>query len=167
MAAQCQLRGAKVSVALVDVTDRDELNACLTALDTASPIDLLIVNAGIMGGARPHEDIERADVSHAVFETNVLGALNTIHPIVPRMIARRSGQIAIVSSIAGFIPLPDAPSYAASKAAMLSYGLGLRSQLYDKEIKVNVVCPGHVSTLHDRAGDRMETPSRNVAGASS
>jgi len=146
VAAACERRGAEVSTALIDVCARGELEAWLTAFDTSSPIDLLIVNAGITGGVRPNEDIEGAEISCAVFETNVIGALNTIHPILPRMVVRRAGQIAIVSSIAGFIPLPDAPSYAASKAAVLSYGLGLRSLLHDKGIKVNVICPGHVST---------------------
>jgi short-subunit dehydrogenase len=146
VAAECERRGSKVSTALIDVCARDELGAWLTAFDTSSPIDLLIVNAGIMGGTQPREDIERAETSRAVFATNVIGALNTIHPVLPRMVVRRSGQIAIVSSIAGFIPLPDAPSYAASKAAVLSYGLSLRSLLADKGIKVNVICPGHVST---------------------
>ena len=146
VAAECQQRGANVSTALIDVCARDELNAWLTAFDDSSPIDLLIVNAGIMGGAQPNEDVERADISRAVFETNVIGALNTIYPVVPRMIVRGAGQIAILSSIAGFIPLPDAPSYAASKAAMLSYGLALRSLLYDKGLRINVICPGYVST---------------------
>jgi short-subunit dehydrogenase len=146
VAAECQLRGARVSSALIDVRARDELNAWLTAFDANSPIDLLIANAGIMGGSQPNEDIERAETSRCIFETNVIGVLNTIHPIVPRMIARGAGQIAILSSIAGFIPLPDAPSYAASKAALLSYGLALRTLLYDKGLKVNVICPGYVTT---------------------
>jgi short-subunit dehydrogenase len=146
VAAECDQRGAQVSAVLIDVCARETLGAWLTKFDDASPIDLLVVNAGIMGGSLPHEDIERPETSLAVFETNVIGVLNTIHPVLPRMIARGSGQIAILSSIAGFIPLPDAPSYAASKAAVLSYGLALRSLLHDKGIKVNVICPGYVST---------------------
>lgn len=146
VAAECQQRGANVSTALIDICARDELEAWLMAFDDASPIDLLIVNAGIMGGVTPNEDVERAEISRAVFETNVTGALNTIHPLVPRMVGRGAGQIAILSSIAGFIPLADAPSYAASKAAVLSYGLALRSLLHDKGLKVNVICPGYVST---------------------
>jgi short-subunit dehydrogenase len=147
VAVECRQRGAQVSTALVDVCARETMSAWLTKFDDASPIDLLVVNAGIMGGSLPNEDIERPEISLAVFDTNVHGVINTIHPIVPRMIARGSGQIAILSSMAGFVPLPDAPSYAASKAAVLSYGLALRSLLYDKGIKVNVVCPGYVSTL--------------------
>jgi short-subunit dehydrogenase len=69
-----------------------------------------------------------------------------VQPLLPRMVARGGGQIAIVSSIAGFIPLPDAPSYGASKAATLSYGLALRGLLASQGIRVSVVCPGYVRT---------------------
>jgi NADP-dependent 3-hydroxy acid dehydrogenase YdfG len=137
---------AGATTAAIDVRSRERLASWLTTFDSASPIDLLIVSAGIMGGTQPNNAIEQSDTSRAVFETNVMGALNAIHPVLPRMLDRRSGQIAILSSIAGFIPLADAPSYAASKAAVLSYGLGLRSALYDRGIKVSVICPGYVST---------------------
>jgi short-subunit dehydrogenase len=85
-------------------------------------------------------------VAHTLLETNVLGTLNTLQPLLPRMVARAAGQIAIVSSIAAFIPLPDAPSYGASKAAILSYGLALRGLLAPQGIKVSVICPGYVRT---------------------
>src|SRR5215469_6880370 len=100
----CALRGARATTAAMDVRAREELDAWLTAFDAASPVDLLIVNAGIMGGSEPNDAIERPDISLAVFETNVIGVINTIHPLLPRMMARGRGQIAILSSIAGFIP---------------------------------------------------------------
>jgi short-subunit dehydrogenase len=62
------------------------------------------------------------------------------------MMARRRGQIVIVSSIAAFIPLPDSPSYCAAKAAVLAYGLSLRAALEPYGISVSVVCPGYVKT---------------------
>jgi short-subunit dehydrogenase len=51
-----------------------------------------------------------------------------------------------MSSIAGLVPLPDSPSYSASKAAVLSYGLALRDRLYDAGIRVSVLCPGFIDT---------------------
>jgi short-subunit dehydrogenase len=62
------------------------------------------------------------------------------------MMSRGHGQIGIVGSLAGFIPLPDAPSYCASKSAVLSYGLALRSLLRPHGIGVSVICPGYVTT---------------------
>jgi len=75
-----------------------------------------------------------------------MGILNTIHPLLPRMTARRTGQIAITSSVAGLLPLQQMPSYSASKAAVLRYGLCLRDGLRSHGVKVNVICPGYIDT---------------------
>jgi short-subunit dehydrogenase len=137
---------ASVEVGAVDVRARAEMARWLLDFDEANPIDVLIANAGVMAGSPATGETEPPDAAYALMETNVLGVLNTVQPIMARMIARGSGQIAIVSSIAAFIPLADAPSYGASKAALLSYGLALRGLLAPRGIKVNVVCPGYVST---------------------
>jgi short-subunit dehydrogenase len=146
VADACRGLGAAVETGVIDVRARAEMRTWLEAFDRASPVDLLIANAGVMAGSAASGAVEDADEAYALVETNVLGQLNTIHPLLPRMIARRRGQVAIVSSIAGFIPLPDAPSYGASKAAMLSYGLALRGLLHSHGIDVSVVCPGYVRT---------------------
>jgi short-subunit dehydrogenase len=146
VAIACREGGAVVSTALIDVRSFAELEAWLVAFDAATPIDLLFANAGIMGGASPGADLELPEIGRALIETNVIGVLNTVYGILPRMIDRLAGQIAIVSSLAGFIPLADAPSYGASKAAVLSFGLALRSLVHERGVKVNVVCPGYVRT---------------------
>lgn len=144
--AECRKAGAGVRSGVLDVRARDELAAWLGDFDAAWPIDLLIANAGIMVGSPGNGEVEAAEDSHRVIEINVIGVLNAVHPVLPRMIARGQGQIAIMSSLAGFIPLADAPSYCASKAAVLSYGLGLRGAVEGKGIRVSVVCPGYVDT---------------------
>ncbi|HEU0215437.1 MAG TPA: SDR family NAD(P)-dependent oxidoreductase [Stellaceae bacterium] len=146
MAAECRRLGAEVELGTVDVRARAEMFAWLEKFDAAHPVNLLFANAGVMAGRPDDGPMETAKASHALVETNVLGTLNTIHPLLPRMMARRAGQIAIVSSIAGFIPLADAPSYGASKAATLSYGLALRALLDEHGIRVSVICPGYVRT---------------------
>ena len=78
------------------------------------------------------------------FDVNVIGVFNTLHPTIARMLPRRQGQLAIVSSIAGFRGLPGAVAYAASKAAVKAYGEGLRGRLAREGIEVNVICPGYV-----------------------
>jgi short-subunit dehydrogenase len=146
VAEQCRRRGAEAKIGVADIRDRAEIRAWLNALDDDHPVDLLFANAGIMAGRPADGLLEPPDTAHALVETNILGCLNTVQPLLPRMLARGRGQIAIVSSIAGFIPLPDAPSYGASKAATLSYGLALRGLLASQSIKVSVVCPGYVRT---------------------
>ncbi len=146
VAAECRSRGANVRSGEIDVRDRPELMRWLEAFDTATPIDLLIANAGVMEGTPPGGQIEPPDAAYTLIQTNVLGTLNTVQPLLPKMMARGRGQIAIVSSIAGFIPLPDSPSYCASKAAVLNYGLALRALLHPYGIGVSVICPGYVTT---------------------
>jgi short-subunit dehydrogenase len=154
VAGECRALGAEVSVCALDVCDRAALAAWVADFDRATPIDLAIANAGIMEGRRPGGTIEAADAAYHMIETNVLGVLNTVQPLMPIMMARGRGQIAIVSSIAGFTPLPDAPSYSASKSALINYGLSLRALLGPRGIRVNVICPGYIDTpmLHRESG---------------
>lgn len=140
VAGFCRNRGATVEAAIIDVTDRTGLRRWIEQLDDAAPIELVIANAGIGGG---NEDETSA---HAVFSTNLDGVLNTIFPIIPRMQARRSGQIALMSSLAAFRGLPSAPSYSASKAAVRSLGESWRIRLKPYGIRVSVICPGFVTT---------------------
>ena len=142
----CRQLGAAVQTATLDIRSRSEMEQWLQDFDTSTPIDILIANAGVMAGRPADADIESSPASYALMETNVLGVLNSIQPVLPRMMARRRGQIGIVSSIAAFVPLPDAPSYCGSKSAVLTYGLALRSALRESGIGVSVICPGYVVT---------------------
>jgi short-subunit dehydrogenase len=145
-AAEARALGAGVSIGAIDVRSRAELAQWITEFDRAAPVDLVIANAGVMEGTPPGGAIEPPDAAHALVEINVLGLLNTVQPLLPAMMARRRGQIALISSIAGFVPLADSPSYCASKAAVTSYGLSLRDLLGPYGVGVSVICPGYVST---------------------
>lgn len=143
-AAECREQGAVVHTALIDVRNREALAQFIIRFDELHAIDLVIANAGISAGS--FQGIEGEDKALAIFETNVTGVLNTIHPLIPRMIARRGGQIAIMSSLASFRALPQAPAYSASKAAIRYYGEALRGLLKPHGTRVNVICPGWVDT---------------------
>ena len=116
----------------------------VAAADEARPLDLVIANAGISGGTgggtEPAEQVRR------IMAINVDGALNTVLPAIPRMVARRHGQIALVSSLAGYRGMPGAPAYCASKAALKVFGEGLRGELAADGVGVSVVCPGYIDT---------------------
>lgn len=146
VADECRTRGAEVHLGLLDVRDRKGMLRWLSDLDRIAPVDVVIANAGIMAGTPPNGEIEPPDAGYAVLETNLLGMLNTVQPLLSGMMSRRRGQIAIIGSIAGFLPLPDCPSYSASKSAALTYGLSLRTLLEPYGIGVSVICPGYVTT---------------------
>jgi short-subunit dehydrogenase len=146
VAAECRQRGATVISHQIDARDRAAMTAWITGVDRDTPVDLVIANAGVMSGTPPQGPIEGSDEAYKLIETNVLGVLNTVQPLLAPMMERGRGQIAIVSSLAAFIALPDSPSYCASKSAVLSYGLALRALLADKGVKVSVICPGYITT---------------------
>lgn len=141
-AARCTARGAVVHTRIIDTTAREPMAAWLGEADATASLDLVIANAGVSGGTRDSIEGE-AQVRH-IFAANIEGVLNTVLPVVPRMVARRRGQIALVSSLAAFRGFPGAPAYAATKAAVRVWGEGLRGDLKAYGVGVSVICPGFV-----------------------
>lgn len=144
-AAECRRRGALAEEIRVDVRDRAALAGHLARWDALAPVDLVIANAGVAlptAGGGPGDD----PTVYGEIDVNLVGALNTALPLAPAMVARGHGQIALVSSLAAFAPLPDSPGYSASKAALLVYGLAFRERLRASGVRVSVICPGYVDT---------------------
>jgi short-subunit dehydrogenase len=144
-AAAVRAKGAEAHIAALDVTDETAMTVWLREFDVKNPIDLIIANAGISAGPGFGQG-ESLDQVKRIFDTNLYGVLNTLHPALERMAARKKGQAAIISSVAGFRALPNAPAYAASKAAVRFYGQGLRGLYAPQGVKINVVCPGFIET---------------------
>ncbi len=142
VAAACRGRGAEVRAHTVDVTDRAAMAAWIGACDDAAPLDLVVANAGIAAGTAWASESE--EQVRRIFAVNVDGVLNTVLPAIPRMQARRSGQIALMSSLASFRGFPGAPAYSAAKAAVRVWGEGLRGDLAAHGVGVSVICPGFV-----------------------
>jgi short-subunit dehydrogenase len=143
-AEQCRALGSEVVEIAVDICRRDEIRARLLAFDAAHPVDLVVANAGVQ--LRCGDDAATEEATYGELDVNLLGALNSTLPFIPPMRARGRGQIAFMSSLAGFAPLPDSPGYSASKAALIAYGLATRERLRGTGIGVSVICPGYVAT---------------------
>jgi short-subunit dehydrogenase len=138
----CRGAGATVRLGVLDVGDSGALGAWLNELDAAAPVDLLIANAGVSSGTRPGGALEGAAAAFAVVQTNLLGVLHSVEALLPAMLARGRGQIAVVASVAAYRGLPDSPAYCASKAGVLAYGEALRAALAPRGIRVSVIVPG-------------------------
>lgn len=144
VADACRRLGATVHPATVDVTDAQAMAAWVRDAESVAALDLVVANAGISAGSGGGG--ETAEQVRRIFAVNVDGVCNTVLPALPAMRARRAGQVAVMSSVAGFLPLPSAPAYSASKAAVLTWGKALRGALAAENVRVSAVCPGFVAT---------------------
>lgn len=133
-----------ISNIIGDVANQDIMSNAIKNIEQNHDIDLIIANAGISAGTSGN--IESDLQVKQIFAVNLYGVLNIIHPALQKMIIRKNGQIVVISSQAGFFPLPSSPAYSASKAAIRFYFQALRNNLASFNIKVNVICPGYVKT---------------------
>ncbi|OFW89068.1 MAG: hypothetical protein A3B66_03975 [Alphaproteobacteria bacterium RIFCSPHIGHO2_02_FULL_46_13] len=145
VADACRQKGAEVYANAIDVTDRARLADWVTDITAQHGLDLVIANAGISGGfsGQMIEDITK---DYQIFDVNLTGVLNTIYPALPHMVAKKSGHIVLISSLAGYVPMPSAPAYSASKVAVRFYGESLRTKLAAFHVKVTVICPGFIQS---------------------
>ena len=130
---------------VLDVTEPDAVAAAHAhILNTIGPINLAVLNAGVWDPMRAAEfDAARAVRS---MQVNFGGVANALQPLIPAMIARGRGHIALVASVAGYRGLPKAAAYAPSKAAVISLAEVLRLELVSRGITVSLVNPGFVET---------------------
>lgn len=145
VAKACREKGATVLIKRADVTEKEVLAAWIREVDAQAPLDLIIANAGITENtAKTSGDL--ATSAYRLFDVNMTGVFNTIFPALDEMKARGKGQIAMVSSLAGFGGLPSSAAYSATKAAVRVYGEALRGVLFRDGIRVNVIAPGYVKS---------------------
>jgi NAD(P)-dependent dehydrogenase (short-subunit alcohol dehydrogenase family) len=131
-----------------DVTDEADVTAAMaTVTDRLGGIDVLVNNAGITGSqeaTRCHETpVAEWDRVHAV---NVRGPFLCSRAVLPSMIARGSGHIITIASVAGLVAFPGRSAYTASKGAALMLTRSIAVDYAADGIRANAVCPGMVYT---------------------
>lgn len=141
VAQECCAQGAEVQTHVLDLRDGEALENWLRGLGA---LDLVIVNAGMNAHAGEDGALEPWAEVEALLEVNLKAALRVVHAVLPAMRARGKGQIALMSSLAGYFGLPVTPTYGATKAGLKAYGEALRGLLAPQGIRVNVVMPGYV-----------------------
>jgi len=138
----------QLTVEKVDITTSDVAKAA------AWDIDVLINNAGA-GQTGPMADVP-LDRVRRLFEVNVFGTLAVTQAVLPRMVARGSGRIIIVSSIAGVVVGPSFGPYSMTKHALEAMGKAMRAELAGQGIDVTLLNPGpYLTGFNDRMADSM------------
>ncbi|MDI1244220.1 MAG: SDR family oxidoreductase [Rhodoferax sp.] len=107
--------------------------------------DVVIANAGISIGVDTSLPEDLA-VMARVLATNVMGVAATFGPFIAPMVARGTGTLVGIGSVAGVRGLPGHGAYCASKAAVISYCESLRGELRASGVKVVTLCPGYIAT---------------------
>jgi len=129
-----------------DVQDKDAVFAAIASLPAEwKDIDILVNNAGLALG-RDHFNEASLDDWETMLDTNVKGLLYVSKAVVPLMIARKSGHIINLGSIAGKEVYEKGNVYCASKYAVDAISKSLRIDLLQHRIKVTVVHPGAADT---------------------
>jgi short-subunit dehydrogenase len=124
-----------------DVTDRDAMRRIAEEI---APLDIALLNAGTYAPVTP--ETFGADLVRSHVEVNVMGTVHCIESVLPEMLRRRAGRIAVVASVTGFAALPRAEAYGATKAFLISMCDSLRADLDGSGVAVTVINPGFVRT---------------------
>jgi short-subunit dehydrogenase len=129
-----------------DVSSIDSIVAAGQACMAAQGLpDVVIGNAGISIGMDTAHRPD-LDVMAQTFATNNTGVAATFHPFVAPMVARGTGTLVGIGSVAGIRGLPGHGAYCASKAALISYCESLRGELRPSGVQVVTICPGYIDT---------------------
>ncbi|BFZ12368.1 hypothetical protein BsWGS_15407 [Bradybaena similaris] len=132
-----------IMVLPLDVVDYERHKPAVEkVLEKFNKIDILINNAG-KSQRSAWVDVD-LNVDRELFEINVLGSVSLTQLVLPHMIERKQGQIAVMSSIAGRFGAPHSRSYTGSKHALHGYFECLRAEVLEHNIHVTMLCPGPV-----------------------
>jgi NADP-dependent 3-hydroxy acid dehydrogenase YdfG len=126
----------------LDVTDKAGVKAALAGLPAAwAHIDVLINNAGLALGTSPaHES--SLDDWETMIATNCAGLVTMTRLLLPAMVARGSGLVINLGSIAGRFPYPGGNVYGATKAFVEQFTLNLRADLVGTGVRATNLAPG-------------------------
>lgn len=123
----------------VDLGDRDEVGRLI---EEAGTVDILVANAGLSASGRL--DSFAADELDKAIEVNLRAPLVLAHALAPQMVARGSGHLLFMSSLAGKAATAGSTLYNATKFGLRGFALALRQELRPRGVGVSVVLPGFV-----------------------
>ena len=154
--------GAETFIIELDVRDNKAVTLAFNRLpDEWQSIDVLVNNAGLSRGLDKLHEGSIEDWEEMI-DTNVKGLLYVSRVVIPGMVARKSGTIVNIGSIAGHEVYPKGNVYCATKHAVDALTKGLRMDLVDTPIRVCTVDPGLVQTEFSEVRFRGDTERAKI-----
>jgi len=143
---ELSLLGIKVLAKVLDIRNRDEVIFFINSLPASwHEIDVLVNNAGLAAGLSSFADGDLDDWDQMI-DTNIKGLLYISRQIIPQMVARKSGHIINIGSIAGKEIYPNGNVYCGTKHAVDALTKSMRRELAEHHIRVTAIHPGAVET---------------------
>jgi dehydrogenase/reductase SDR family protein 7B len=128
-----------------DVRDEAAMTAATQqAIDWHGGVDIFIANAGISQRSAA-VDTDMA-VYREIIDIDLTAQIAATQALLPHLVARQSGTLLFISSIAGKVGVPMRTAYCAAKFGLIGYADALRAELSQQGVSVHVVCPGSVAT---------------------
>ena len=146
VAQRCRQIGAyDVTVIPYDLTHLDDIATLVDKAWAATEgIDIVMLNAGI--SQRTNVEDTSMDMVRRIMEINYFAPVAIAKCLLPMMVQRGGGKIAVTTSIAGRFGFPLRCGYSSSKFALYGFFETLQAEYYDRGIRVTIVCPGRVCT---------------------
>ena len=129
----------------LDVTDINKCNSVFKEIiEKFENIEICVFGTGI----HDPESEKKFDLDKIkkIMEVNFFGAMNSINSVYNYYNKKKSGQISIISSVAGYRGLPAAGAYCASKSALTSFTESLHFEMKRKNVRVTLISPGFIKT---------------------
>ena len=138
--------GSKGLAMAVDVTDEDQMAACVEkTCDVFGGVDILFNNAGVVVGVGPFLEIPGTNWDLS-WQVNVKGMVEMCRLVIPKMQARGGGAIINTSSMAGLTAAAGYSGYTTTKFAVVGLSKAIAAEFGPDNIRCNAICPGNILT---------------------
>lgn len=168
IADDARAQGATAEIVQADTATEDGIAAIFAAVDRLGRLDALVNNAGVVDQTARVEDFDRARLDR-MFAVNVIGKIRCATEAVKRMSTKHGGQGGVIVNISSMAAVLGSPGqyvdYAAAKAAVDTFTVGLSREVATEGIRVNGVRPGIIDTdIHASGGlpDRAAAMAPNI-----
>ncbi len=138
-------QGNSIAYWILDVTDKVRHQQVFEEICEHYGIPSLIILSAGDYTPMPLSEFD-IDLIYKLNQVNYLGVMNGLASVLPTLQSQQSGQILLMSSVAGYRGLPDAGPYGATKAALINFAESLHTPLKQQGVLLRIVNPGFVTT---------------------